>query len=117
MSLPGIWGEWGGYLAFFLAGFVVSEPWRWAGAVLGRTIDPASEVFAWVRAVSTAIVAALCARLIIFPAGALADVGLMLRLAALAVGVGIYLASGRMGLGIAGALIVLAGVSAVTGGV
>lgn len=115
MSLPGIWGEWGGYLAFFLAGFVVSEPWRWAGAVLGRTIDPASEVFAWVRAVSTAIVAALCARLIIFPTGALTEVGLLLRLAALAVGVGIYLASGRMGLGIPAAMAVLATGGALAG--
>ncbi len=108
MSLPGIWGEWGGYLAFFLAGFAVSEPWRWAGAMLGRTIDPASDVFAWVRAVSTAIIAALCARLIIFPSGALADVGLVLRLGALAVGVGVYLLSARMGAGIATALVVLA---------
>ena len=31
-TLPGIWGQWGGYLPFFVAGFLVSEPWRWAGA-------------------------------------------------------------------------------------
>ena len=115
MNLPGIWGEWGGYLAFFLAGFVVSEPWRWAGAILGRTIDPGSEIFAWVRAVSTAIIAALCARLIIFPSGALADVGLTLRLVALAAGVGVYLLSGRMGIGIAVALGALLAAMALAG--
>jgi hypothetical protein len=102
MSLSGIWAAGGGYLAFFIAGFLVSEPWRWAGALLGRDIDPTSAIFAWVRAVATAIVAALCARLIMFPTGVLADVGLGLRLAALAAGIGAYLLSGRrLGVGIA----------------
>lgn len=110
MTLPGVWGEWGGYLAFFLAGFVVSEPWRWAGAIVGRTIDPHGDVFTWVRAVSTAIVAALCARLIVFPTGALAGSSLWLRIVALALGVAVYLASGRrMGPGIAVSLLALLG--------
>lgn len=108
MTLSGIWTAGGGYLAFFIAGFLVSEPWRWAGALLGRGIDPASEVFAWVRAVATAIVAALCARLIVFPTGVLADVGLGMRLAALVVGIAVYLLSGRrLGVGIAASLGVL----------
>jgi hypothetical protein len=110
MTLPGVWGEWGGYLAFFLAGFLVSEPWRWAGAIIGRTIDPASEVFAWVRAVSTAIVAALCARLLVFPTGALAQSPLGVRVLALAVGIAAYFFFGRrLGPGIGASLMVLLG--------
>ncbi len=108
MSLAGIWGEWGGYLAFFLAGFVVSEPWRWAGAIIGRRIDPASDIFTWVRAVSTAIVAALCARLIVFPTGALADSELAVRVVALVVGIVAYFGFGRsLGPGIAASLFAL----------
>lgn len=108
MNLAGIWGEWGGYLAFFVAGFAVSEPWRWAGAIIGRTIDPASEIFAWVRAVSTAIVAALCARLLVFPTGALAQSHLGVRVVALAIGIAVYLAAGRrLGPGIGASLLAL----------
>lgn len=110
-NLPGSWGELGGYLPFFLAGFLVSEPWRWAGALVGRRIDPESQVFAWVRAVSAAIVAGLVTRMLVFPSGALADVPLGLRTGALAVGIAVYVLLGRrLGLGIA------AGVAALLAG-
>jgi hypothetical protein len=102
-NLPGFWGQWGGgYLAFFLAGFLVSEPWRWGGALLGRNIDPASELFTWVRAVSTAIVAGLVARMLVFPAGALADVGFAVRIVAIAFGIAGYAIARRsIGAGVA----------------
>lgn len=107
-TLPGLWGAWGGYLPFLLAGFVVSEPWRWAGALIGRNIDPGSEVFAWVRAVSTAIVAGLVARMLVFPSGELAGVDLTIRLAALAVGIaGYFVARRSLGLGIAAGIAML----------
>lgn len=110
-GLPGIWGAWGGYLPFFIAGFLVSEPWRWAGAVIGRSIDPNSELFAWVRAVSTTIVAGLVTRMLVFPTGALADASLELRVGALSAGIaGYFLLWRNMGLGIAvGMLALLAG--------
>lgn len=110
-TLPGIWGQWGGYLPFFVAGFLVSEPWRWAGALVGRSIDPESELFAWVRAVSTAIIAGLVTRMLIYPAGALADVGLSMRVAALLAGIAAYrLLRNNLGLGIlAGLAMLLAG--------
>lgn len=107
-ELPGGWSALGGFGAFFLAGFLVSEPWRWAGALLGRNVDATSEVFAWVRAVSTAIIAGLCSRMLLFPAGALAGVGLELRLAAVACGIAAYLALGRrLGIGIAAGFLAL----------
>jgi hypothetical protein len=71
------------------------EPWRWLGLLLGRNVTVDSAVFAWVRAVSTALVAGLVMRLLLFPAGALADVGLLTRLAAMAVAVLAFFAGGR----------------------
>lgn len=107
-TLPGIWGQWGGYLPFFIAGFLVSEPWRWAGALLGRNIDPASEVFTWVRAVSTAVVAGLVTRMLVFPAGALTAVSLDVRMAAFGAGVAAYVVCQRnLGLGILAGLAML----------
>lgn len=107
-QLPGMWGAWGGYLPFLIAGFAVSEPWRWAGALVGRSIDPNSELFAWVRGVSTGIVAGLVSRMLVFPAGELAAVPIGVRLGALAVGLAAYaLARHNLGLGIAAGMAAL----------
>ena len=66
------------------------EQWRWAGLAIGARIDPNGEVFQWVRAVSNALVAALCTRLIAFPAGALEAVAWSVRGAALAIGIAAF---------------------------
>ncbi|MGI9387910.1 MAG: AzlD domain-containing protein [Methyloligellaceae bacterium] len=79
----GIWP----YLFLLTVGFCATEPWRWLGLVLARRLDIESEILKWVKAVSTALVAGLVARMILFPAGALLDVPLWLRLAAFAVGI------------------------------
>ena len=89
-SLPGVWGMWGGYLPFFIAGFLACEPWRWGGALIGRDLDPNGEVFIWVRAVSSAIVAGLVARLVIFPTGALGAIGAPTRYAASLIGLAAF---------------------------
>jgi hypothetical protein len=91
-GLPGVWGLWGGYLPFFLAGFLASEPWRWAGALIGRDLDPQSEAFIWVRAVSSAIVAGLVARLVVFPTGAMAAISAPTRYGAVAIGIAAFFA-------------------------
>lgn len=92
----------GGYLVLTLIGFLAHEPWRWAGLVLGRNVTLDSEIFHWVRAVATALVAGLVVRLIFFPTGALAETALGLRLAALAAGSLVFLAAGRsLGAGVA----------------
>ena len=74
------------YVALILVGFLPSEMWRWLGIVLGRGLDEESEVILWVRAVATALVAAVVARIVLIPPGALADVPLGVRLAALGIG-------------------------------
>jgi hypothetical protein len=74
------------YVLLVLVGFLPNEIWRVLGLVLGRGIDEQSELFTWARAVATAVLAGVIAKLIIFPPGALADVPLMVRLAALVCG-------------------------------
>ncbi|HXF87721.1 MAG TPA: AzlD domain-containing protein [Xanthobacteraceae bacterium] len=74
------------YVALVLLGFLPSEIWRWLGMVLGRGLDEDSEIVLWVRAVATALVAGVVARIVLFPPGALAGVPLEVRLAAIACG-------------------------------
>ena len=74
------------YVALVLLGFLPSEVWRWLGIVLGRGLDETSEIIQWVRAVATALVAGVVARIVLFPPGALASVPLSVRLAALGCG-------------------------------
>lgn len=98
----------GGYLALLLAGVLVHEPWRWAGLYLGRNVDGDSEVFRWVRAVATALVAALVVRLVLFPAGVLEAVPLWMRIGAFGTGIGIFYATRRhLAAGILGGVAVL----------
>jgi hypothetical protein len=79
------------YVALVLLGFLPSEIWRWLGMMLGRGLDEDSEIVLWVRAVATALVAGVVARIVLFPPGALAGVPLEVRLAAIACGfVGFY---------------------------
>lgn len=77
------------------------EPWRWAGLAIGARLDPDGEVFHWVRAVSNALVAALCTRLIAFPAGALEAVPWGVRAASLVIGIAaFFLIRRHLGIGI-----------------
>jgi hypothetical protein len=79
-------GELHAYVLLVLVGFLPNEIWRVLGLVLGRGIDEQSELFTWARAVATAVLAGVIAKLIIFPPGALADVPLVVRLAAIVCG-------------------------------
>lgn len=74
------------YLILIVIGFLPSEIWRWLGIALGGGLDERSELIMWVRAVATALVAAVVARIVLIPPGALAAVPLPVRLVALACG-------------------------------
>jgi Branched-chain amino acid transport protein (AzlD) len=74
------------YVLLVLVGFLPNEIWRMLGLVLGRGIDEESELFTWARAVATAVLAGVIAKIVIFAPGALAGVPLMVRLAAIACG-------------------------------
>jgi hypothetical protein len=93
----------GGYLTLLLAGTLTTEIWRSLGVLLGGRLDVSGELFQWVRAVATALVAGLVTRMVLFPSGALVAVPLVVRLGAFAGGVVIYLAARRnLGAGVAG---------------
>jgi len=79
-------GEWGAALALILAGFLPNEIWRWLGVIFARGLDEDSEVLVWVRAVATAILAGVIAKLTIFSPGVLASVPMAVRLAAVGIG-------------------------------
>jgi len=88
-------GEWGAYLALVLAGFLPNEAWRWLGVAFARGLDEDSEILVWVRAVATAILAGVIAKLTLFAPGVLATVPLTVRVAAIVLGFAGFLAVRR----------------------
>jgi hypothetical protein len=101
----------GGYLTIVLAGILATEVWRGLGLAVGSRLDVAGAPFQWVRAVATALVSGLVTRMVLFPAGALVEVPLWMRLGALAGGVSLYLLLRRnvaAGVGAAAALLIAA---------
>lgn len=104
----GLWG----YLVLILVGFLPSDIWRMLGVVVGRSIDEESELLVWVRAVATAVLAGVIAKIVFFPPGALTNIPLPVRLAAIGCGfVGFLLARRSVfaGLAIGEAVLITAG--------
>lgn len=83
------------YLVLILCGFLPTEIWRLAGILFARRLELESEVFIWVRYVSTALLAAVVAKLIFSPVGGLAAVSLVGRVGGILCGLGAYLAFRR----------------------
>jgi branched-subunit amino acid transport protein len=78
------------YLALVMVGFLPNEIWRMLGVVVSHGIDEGSELIVWVRAVATAILTGVVAKIIVFAPGALADVSLTIRLTAAAAGMAAF---------------------------
>jgi Branched-chain amino acid transport protein (AzlD) len=74
------------YLVVIIFGFLPTEVWRVLGVVVGKGLDERSEIFHWVRMVSTALVTAVVAKLILAPTGALAFIPLWGRAGAMLLG-------------------------------
>lgn len=74
------------YLVVILFGFLPSEIWRWASVFLVKGLDEDSEILVWVRAVATALLAGVVAKLLITPSGALAVIPAYWRWGALGAG-------------------------------
>jgi len=72
------------YLALLVFAVLPTEIWRWLAVAFARRIDADSPALEWVRAVATALLAGIVAKLIVAPPGALAAVPLFVRVAALA---------------------------------
>jgi hypothetical protein len=96
------------YVFVVVAGFLATEVWRWVGVLVGTRLDESSPVIGWVRAVATALVAGVIAKLLLAPGGALGQTPMLLRIAAAAVGFVAYMVGGqRLFVGIAAAEAVL----------
>lgn len=96
------------FLYILIAGVVATAVWRLLGLFLSAGVSEEGALLEWVKAVSTAIIAGLVARTVIFPPGVLADVSLGARLGAFALGVAVYfLARRHLGLGIFSAALAL----------
>ncbi len=83
------------YLFIFIAGFLATEMWRWIGVLVGARLDEASPVLGWVRAVATALVAGVIAKMLLAPGGSLATTPAALRVVAAGAGLVAYLVFGR----------------------
>jgi hypothetical protein len=83
------------YLVLIAAGFLPNEIWRMLGVAVAHGLDEGSEIVIWVRAVATALLAGVVAKILFFPPGDLADVPLAIRLCAIALGFAAFLIAGR----------------------
>jgi Branched-chain amino acid transport protein (AzlD) len=83
------------YFALVLLGFLPNEVWRVLGLVLARGLNEDSEIVVWSRAVATALLAGVIAKLIVFPPGALLAIPLTLRVGATVFGFLAFLAVKR----------------------
>ena len=83
------------YVVIIVAGWLATGMWRGLGVIAGNRLREGSEALNWVRAVATALVMAVTAKLVVFPSGMLEASPLWLRLAAAGLGFAAFLLSGQ----------------------
>ena len=106
---PDLWGL-SPYLALLLAAVLPTHIWRWLGVLFAGKLDDQSEIFIWVKAVATSLVAALIAKLILFPTGPLESVPMVARAGAAIIGFAVFVVAGkRLAIGILAAELLLIG--------
>ncbi|KQV33049.1 MULTISPECIES: AzlD domain-containing protein [unclassified Rhizobium] len=86
---------WWPYVFIAVAGWLATDIWRWLGVLTGNRLREDSEALNWVRAVATALVAAVVAKLIVYPTGVLEASPLWLRLGSVTVGAAAFFAAGQ----------------------
>jgi branched-subunit amino acid transport protein len=85
------WWPW----LLLLGGALVTYLWRGLGVAISGRIAPDGPLFEWVSAVAYALLAALIARMVIDPMGALAATPLVDRLAGVAAALAAFLLARR----------------------
>ena len=83
------------YLILVTVGFLPNEIWRVLGLVLARGLNEDSQVVMWSRAIATATLAGVIAKLLLFSNGSLAAIPLGVRLGAAAIGCVVFLLAKR----------------------
>lgn len=86
---------WWPILFILLAGWLPTDAWRWLGVLSAGRIDERSPAIALARAIATSLVAAVIARLVLFPDGSLQEIPTAIRVGALALGFAAYFWLGR----------------------
>lgn len=74
------------YLVVFFIGFLPTEIWRMLAVWMSRDLDENSDLLLWVRLVASALLAAVVAKMVIAPTGAMQIVPLWGRVGSLLVG-------------------------------
>jgi branched-subunit amino acid transport protein len=93
-------GLWSPYLLVIVVGFLPSEVWRVLAVFVSRGLDEQSEFLVWVRSVAITLLAAVIAKLLFSPGGALVTVPIAARFGAILLGVGAYFLTRRVIVGI-----------------
>lgn len=88
-------GDLRSYLFIVIAGILATDVWRWLGVLAGNRLREDSEAMRWVRAVATALVAAVIARLVLYPTGTLAELPAWMRVGAALAGFATYILTGQ----------------------
>jgi hypothetical protein len=83
------------FLILITVGFLPNEIWRALGLVLARGLNEDSEIVMWSRAVATATLSGVIAKLLLFSNGSLAAIPLSVRLSAAAIGFVVFLVAKR----------------------
>ncbi len=83
------------YFVLVFVGMLPNEVWRMLGLVLARGLNENSQIVLWSRAVATAILTGVVAKLIVFAPGDLAAVPLAIRVAAAVCGFAAFIAIRR----------------------
>ena len=78
-----------------IAAAVATYLWRLAGVIIGSRLSEGGLAMQWLSSVVHALIAALCVRLALTPAGPLASLAIEGRLAAVAVSLLVWWFSGR----------------------
>jgi hypothetical protein len=101
LSFHGLDAWWWPWVFLTLAGWFANDVWRLLGVAFSGRLTEESEVFAYVKAVATALVAGVIAQLVFQPGGDLAETSLVLRLTAVACGFGAFrLTADSVGIGV-----------------
>lgn len=115
MTFSALDAWWWPYVFILAGGWLMTDGFRFLGVYFGGRIAEESEALVAVRALATALVAAVIGNLVVFPSGALAEAPLWMRIASIAIGFAAYLALRRnVLLGIlTGEAVLLAGLYAI----
>jgi len=107
VSETAFWGP----ILVIVVGAAATYVWRALGVALSGRIDPEGVVFQWTACIAYALLAALVARMIVFPTGPLAQTPAIDRLAAAALAFAVFFLGRRnmlLGVGVGAGTLVLA---------